>query len=122
MAIAKKKAPVIRTPAARVVPRAAKRTGVEGGDGHKTAMLHLRLDDRLKADATSVLDEIGISLSEALRVFLTRVVSEKAIPFRLEVPNAATRAAMEEARRSAALPTFETADELFDELEKGPRG
>ncbi|MDR3463387.1 MAG: type II toxin-antitoxin system RelB/DinJ family antitoxin [Beijerinckiaceae bacterium] len=80
-------------------------------------MLHIRVDEKLKADATATLDEIGISLPEALRVFLKRVVRDKAFPFRLEAPNAKTIAAMEEGRLLSAR--FSTARELFDDLEKG---
>ena len=87
-------------------------------EAQKTVMLHVRIEEQVKAEATAVFDAIGISVSEALRVFLKRVVSEKAFPFRLEVPNAATRAAMEEAR-SKSLPKFATVQELFDDLEKG---
>ena len=119
MATAKTKASgqVIRAP--RVAPRSSRRVRAETPEEQKTTMLHVRVDERLKAEATATLDGIGISLSEALRVFLRRVVSEQAFPFRLEVPNATTRAAMEEARRSSALPRFTSADELFDDFETG---
>jgi len=52
---------------------------------------------RIKAQATEALAAMGLSMSDALRVFLTRVVAEQRLPFPLEVPNAATQAAMVEA-------------------------
>jgi DNA-damage-inducible protein J len=63
---------------------------------------------------------MGLSISDAVRVFLKRVVAEKKLPFELKVPNATTLAAMEEAdeivrTRSAR---FATATELVDDLEK----
>jgi DNA-damage-inducible protein J len=64
-------------------------------------MVHVRLDDALKDRATDALDRMGLTLSEAVRMFLTRVAADQAIPFDVKVPNATTRAAMEEARRMA---------------------
>ena len=80
-----------------------------------TAMLHVRLDEDVKNQATETLATMGLSVSEAVRVFLKRVVAEQAFPFPLTVPNAATRAAMEEAR-SKTDARFANADELFDSL------
>ena len=84
----------------------------------KDSTLHLRLREGLKEDATSVLADIGISVPEAIRVFLGRIVSEGKFPFELEVPNAVTRRAMEQARRLDG-GRFATARELFDDLENG---
>ncbi len=61
-------------------------------------MVHVRLDDALKDQATHALERMGLTLSEAVRMFLTRVAADQAIPFDIKVPNATTRAAMEEAR------------------------
>lgn len=63
-----------------------------------TTMIHVRLDDSLKKDASTALEAMGLSLSDAIRVFLTRVAADQKFPFALEVPNAETRKAMEEAR------------------------
>ena len=62
-----------------------------------TAMVHVRVDERLKAQAAETLAAMGLSVSDAVRVFLTRVVAEQQLPFALQVPNAETRAAMAEA-------------------------
>jgi DNA-damage-inducible protein J len=60
-------------------------------------MLHVRMDDELKAQGNTVLEAIGLSAAEAVRLFYKRVVAEQALPLELKVPNAETRAAMEEA-------------------------
>jgi DNA-damage-inducible protein J len=85
-----------------------------------TAMVHVRVEERIKAQATKALAAMGLSVSDAVRVFLTRVAAEKQLPFALKVPNAQTRAAMEEAR-AMTRTRFATADKLIDELEKGSR-
>jgi DNA-damage-inducible protein J len=60
-------------------------------------MLHVRVDEDTKERASAALEAMGLSVSEAVRVFLHRVAAEQAIPFALKVPNTVTRAAMEEA-------------------------
>lgn len=82
-----------------------------------TVMLHIRVDERTKEDAAAALEMMGLSLSEAVRVFLRRVAVEQAIPFALKVPNPATRAAMEEAR-ALSRARFANAEDLFDGLAK----
>jgi DNA-damage-inducible protein J len=88
-----------------------------------TTMLHVRIDDATKKDAAAVLASFGLSTSDAVRMFLHRVVAEKAFPLDLKVPNAETLAAMAEgdeifAQRRAR---FANADELFAHLDNGER-
>jgi DNA-damage-inducible protein J len=53
-----------------------------------TAMIHVRLDENIKTQAAETLAAMGLSVSDAVRVFLTRVAAEKQLPFALRVPNA----------------------------------
>lgn len=80
-----------------------------------TTMLHVRVDEDVKEKAAEALALMGLSVSEAVRVFLKRVAVEQAIPFEVRVPNAATRAAMEEGR-SIAKARFADTDSLFGGL------
>ena len=73
-------------------------------------MLHVRLDDDLKALGNAVLKAIGLSASEAVRLFYKRVVAEQAFPLELKVPNAETRAAMGEARAMMQARALRFAD------------
>ena len=88
-----------------------------------TTMVHVRVDEQIKAQATEALAAMGLSVSDAVRVFLMRVVAEQQMPFALKVPNAPTRAAMKEADQIALTrrARFGTAAELFDDLEKNSR-
>lgn len=85
-----------------------------------TTMVHVRVDEQIKAQATETLAAMGLSVSDAVRVFLMRVVAEQQMPFALKAPNAETRAAMAEADEIARTrrARFGTAAELFDDLEK----
>ena len=47
------------------------------------ALIQTRIDPAVKARATAVLDQIGLTVSDAVRIFLTRTASEGAFPFPL---------------------------------------
>ena len=85
-----------------------------------TSMVHIRVDDQIKVQAKETLAAMGLSVSDAVRVFLMRVVADKQMPFALKAPNEATRAAMVEADEIARShqARFATADDLLNELEK----
>lgn len=85
-----------------------------------TSMLHIRVDDDIKEQATLALTAMGLTVSEAVRLFLHRVIVEQAFPLELKVPNAETLAAMQESRAmmSARRDRFSSADKLFADLEK----
>ena len=86
----------------------------------RSTMLHVRVDDQIKAQATEALAAMGLSVSDAVRILLKRVVKDQAFPLELKVPNAQTRAAIEEARAmaSARASRFNGAEALIDDLEK----
>lgn len=64
-----------------------------------TDMVHIRVDGKVKAKAAKNLAAMGLTVSDAVRLLLTRVATEKAMPFDLRVPNRATRAAIEAGER-----------------------
>jgi addiction module antitoxin, RelB/DinJ family len=82
-----------------------------------TTMIHVRLEENLKKDASVALEAMGLSLSDAIRVFLTRVAADQQFPFALQVPNAETRQAMEEAR-TIAQARFDKPQDLLDALDR----
>jgi DNA-damage-inducible protein J len=80
-----------------------------------TEMVHVRIDKRIKTKAAKTLASMGLSVSDAVRVLLTRVAVEKALPFDVKVPNARTAAAIREAR-SGKLPSFHNVSDLMSDL------
>jgi DNA-damage-inducible protein J len=80
-----------------------------------TTMVHVRLDERVKARAEKALAAMGLSVSDAVRVLLTRVAVEKALPFEVRVPNAKTREAMAEPKK-AKLKKFSSVDAMMDDV------
>ena len=86
----------------------------------QTSMLHVRIDDETKVQAQQALKSMGMSVSDAVRIFLTRVVAEQAIPFDVRVPNAQTVVAMNEADEiiQAKKARFDTVEDLFNKKKK----
>lgn len=62
-------------------------------------MVHIRVDEKIKAKAAKNLAAMGLTVSDAVRLLLTRVATEKAMPFDLRVPNRMTREAIEAGER-----------------------
>lgn len=65
----------------------------------ETAMIHVRVDHELKRKASQTLSKMGFSMSDAVRLLLTRIEADQALPFAVKVPNAETLAAMEAGKR-----------------------
>lgn len=79
------------------------------------AVVRARIDEHIKNEATVVLAAMGLSVSDAFRIMLTRVAREKALPFEPLVPNPETIAAMREARQGK-LPSFDNIESLMADL------
>ena len=80
-----------------------------------TRMVHIRIDDKVKEKAAKTLAEMGMSVSDAVRLLLIRVAAEKALPFEVKVPNPTTVKAMKAADRRRGK-RFKTAGALFKNL------
>jgi DNA-damage-inducible protein J len=62
-------------------------------------VVRARIDGQVKEEASHVLEDMGLSISDAIRILLVRVAAEKAMPFEIRVPNAETVKAMKAARK-----------------------
>ncbi|TXJ07059.1 MAG: type II toxin-antitoxin system RelB/DinJ family antitoxin [Acinetobacter sp.] len=80
-------------------------------------MIHVRVDEQIKNNAGQALAAMGLSISDAVRLLLTRVAADQQFPFALKVPNETTLRAMQEAD-SIINARFNTAEALFNALEK----
>lgn len=79
------------------------------------AVVRARIDERIKEEAAAVLAAMGLTVSDAFRLLLTRIAHDKALPFEPLVPNAATINAMKEARQGG-LPSFGSIEALLMDL------
>ena len=85
----------------------------------QNATLRARIDDDIKVQGNAVLDAIGLSVSDAVRLLHHRLIADQAFPLELKVPNAETRAAMEEGHTilRERRARFKSADDLIASLD-----
>lgn len=90
----------------------------------KTAAISMRVEPELKSEAESVFGSLGLSLTEAINVFLHMSVIEGGLPFEVKQPryNVETERAIDEARNIMAgrinTPAYESASELFSAIDE----
>lgn len=77
-------------------------------------VVRARIEPGLKKEATAVLSSMGLSVSDAIRLLLTRVATEKALPFEVRTPNAETREAIQEIRDAKGKGFDSVADLMAD--------
>ncbi len=63
------------------------------------AVVRARIDEETKDAAAAVLEAMGLTVSDAVRLLLVRIAKDRALPFAPLTPNEETVAAMREARR-----------------------
>ncbi len=78
-------------------------------------VVRARVDEAIKEEASAVLAAMGMTVSDAFRILLTRIAREKALPFDPLVPNPETIEAMKEARRGN-LPSYGSVRALMADL------
>jgi DNA-damage-inducible protein J len=78
-------------------------------------VVRARIDTGLKKEATAVLSAMGLSVSDAIRLMLVRVVSDKALPFDVRIPNAETQAAMRDIQQGN-VTRFDSIEALMADL------
>ena len=85
-----------------------------------STMVHVRVDEDIKAQAAQTLAAMGLTVSDAVRVFLTRVVADQELPFAIKAPNASSRTAIAQAEQiiKTRRARFTSKDALIDDLEK----
>ena len=80
-------------------------------------VVRARIDEHIKEEATVVLAAMGLTVSDAFRIMLSRVAREKALPFEPLIPNEKTIQAMKDARSGKGMKKV-TLDQLADEWHK----
>ena len=79
------------------------------------ALVQARINSEVKEEATAVLAAMGLTVSDAVRLLLTRIAREGALPFEPLVPNDTTIAAMRKAR-AGRTAKFESVEALMADL------
>lgn len=78
----------------------------------KTSTVNVRVDPELKENVEHILDKLGLSNSEAIRLFYKQILHHKGLPFAVRIPNAETLNALDEARAGTGSK-YKTEEDLF---------
>ncbi|HGB5894172.1 TPA: type II toxin-antitoxin system RelB/DinJ family antitoxin [Salmonella enterica subsp. enterica serovar Kottbus] len=81
-----------------------------------TAFVRARIDETLKNEAASVLAEMGLTVSDLVRITLTKVAREKTLPFDMRVPNELTARTINDSEKGINVHKAKDADDLFNQL------
>jgi DNA-damage-inducible protein J len=81
----------------------------------QNTVVRARIDGRIKIEAEAVLASIGLTVSDAFRMMMMRIATEKALPFEPLIPNKETIEAMKAARRGELI-TVGKVDSLLADL------
>lgn len=79
----------------------------------KTSIIHARIEPSTKSSAESVLSRLGITPTEAIRIFYTQISLYQGLPFPLKIPNKLTRKTLNESRRGKNVQRFDSVESLF---------
>ena len=82
----------------------------------RTETIRARVEPELKSEAEAILKEVGLSSSEAMRLFLHQIVRQRGLPFEVKIPNAETVAAIESIQAGKGLKV-DSIEELFDDAD-----
>ena len=81
-----------------------------------TAFVRARIDETIKVEAAAVLAEMGLTVSDVVRIVLTKVAREKALLFEMRVPNKLTAATLAKSERAEDVHHAKDANDLFGQL------
>ncbi|WP_293868822.1 type II toxin-antitoxin system RelB/DinJ family antitoxin [uncultured Alsobacter sp.] len=81
-----------------------------------TDIVRARIDHETKERAQAALADMGLSVSDAIRLLMIRIADEKRLPFDVKVPNAGTRAAMAELEAGKGK-TYASTNDMFKDFD-----
>ena len=81
-----------------------------------TAFVRARVDEAVKNEAAEVLADMGLTVSDVVRIALTKIAKEKALPFDMRVPNALTAETLAKSERGEDVLRAKDAEDLFQQL------
>lgn len=82
----------------------------------KSATVRARIEPKLKHEAESVFEDLGLSTAQAVTLFYRQVTLRKGLPFDVVIPNKATRKTFEDTDAGRDLVVCKDADEMFKKL------
>jgi DNA-damage-inducible protein J len=80
----------------------------------KTSVIHARIEPQTKEKAEEILRNLGITPTEAIRIFYKQISLRGGLPFSVALPNKLTALTLEKSRRGEDIQEFESLEAMFD--------
>ncbi|MEW6184680.1 MAG: type II toxin-antitoxin system RelB/DinJ family antitoxin [Thermodesulfobacteriota bacterium] len=84
----------------------------------KTSIVHARIEPQTKQKAEGVLRKLGLTPTEAIRIFYKQISLRGGLPFTVSIPNKLTATTLEKSRRGEDIQEFESLEEMVKDWEK----
>jgi DNA-damage-inducible protein J len=81
-----------------------------------TAFVRARISETLKDEAAAVLADMGLTVSDVVRIVLTRVAKDKALPFEMRIPNKLTAKTLAKSEQGVDIHLAENSADLYGQL------
>lgn len=78
--------------------------------------INFRVDEKLKKDCENIFDQLGLSMSAALTIFLKAVSRCDGIPFSLSIPNEETLESVRDIEEGRDLTKYSSIEEMRKDL------
>ena len=84
----------------------------------KTSVVHARIEPQTKQKAEGILRELGLTPTEAIRIFYRQISLRGGLPFPVAIPNKVTASTLEKSRQGEDIQEFESLEAMFKDWEK----
>ena len=84
----------------------------------QSAVVHARIDQATKTATEKVLDALGMTPTEAIRLFYRQIAIRKSFPLELHVPNKLTASVLTKSDKNLDIETFDTTGDLYASWDK----
>jgi DNA-damage-inducible protein J len=84
--------------------------------GTKTDMIRARVEPALRVRAEAILGKLGLSASDAIRLFYAQIALRDGLPFEVRLPNATTRRALRNADAGKNLTHYGRVEEMIQDM------
>jgi len=81
---------------------------------NKSAVIHARIEPETKSLAEHILEKLGVSPTEAIRMFYRQITLRRGLPFSVEIPNALTRSTLAKSRKGEDVKKHDSLDTMFE--------
>lgn len=85
---------------------------------NKSAVIHARIEPETKNAAERVLHRLGLSPTDAIRIFYRQISLRHGLPFSVEIPNELTRLTLEKSQKGEDIERYNTLDDMFASWKK----